>query len=76
MKELGYGQGYQYRPGSEYNITTMECMPDSLGGRRYYDPTSFGEEAAAKEALEKIMSWKKEMKEKQKNAREKSPADE
>jgi putative ATPase len=64
MKELGYGRDYQYRPGHEYNVTTMQCLPDNLKNRKYYHPTGFGEEKQAKEALEKIERWRKEMKDK------------
>lgn len=54
MKELGYGQGYQFDPTAAYNVTAMQCLPDSLAGRRYYHPGPFGEEAGFGERLEGI----------------------
>ncbi|MDL2220780.1 replication-associated recombination protein A [Eubacteriales bacterium OttesenSCG-928-N14] len=60
MKDLGYGKGYQYAPETEAGITSMECLPDSLVGREYYDPTEYGEEKRAKAMLERIKQWKKD----------------
>lgn len=36
MKELHYGEGYQYAHDYEDKLTTMQCLPDSLKDRRYY----------------------------------------
>ena len=36
----------------------MQCMPDSLKDRVYYQPTVQGEEKKVKERLEKIKAWK------------------
>ena len=36
----------------------MQCMPDSLKGRIYYEPTEQGEERKVKERLQKIKEWK------------------
>jgi len=58
MKELGYGQGYVYAHDTEDKLTTMRCLPDSLLGRRYYEPSSQGQEARVKERLEQIESWR------------------
>ncbi len=41
MKMLGYGQGYQYAHGFETGrAEEMECLPEGLKGRKYYNPTS------------------------------------
>ena len=50
MKELHYGEGYQYAHQTEDKIAAMQCMPDSLKDRRYYVPTEEGNEKAAKKA--------------------------
>ena len=39
MKELNYGKGYEYAHNTEEKLTRMQCMPDSLKGRIYYEPT-------------------------------------
>ena len=49
MKELHYGEGYQYAHDYEDKLTTMQCLPDSLKDRRYYLPTQEGAEKAVKE---------------------------
>ena len=59
MKELGYGKGYQYAHDTKDKIANMECLPDSLVGREYYQPTEQGLEAKYKDKLEKIKEWKK-----------------
>ena len=33
MKELHYGEGYQYAHQTEDKIAAMQCMPDSLKDR-------------------------------------------
>ncbi len=59
MKELGYGEDYQYAHNFDEKLTAMECLPESLKGRRYYLPTTQGREARVKERLEQILEWKK-----------------
>ena len=63
MKDLNYGAGYKYAHDSKNKLTTMECMPDSLIGRVYYEPTEIGNEIKFKERLERIKKWKREHKE-------------
>lgn len=58
MKEVGYGKGYKYAHDSESKITNMECMPESLKDRIYYEPTTQGLESRYKERLESIKEWK------------------
>jgi putative ATPase len=52
MKGLGYGAGYRYAHDEEEGVSAMECLPDSLRGRRYYRPTERGSEKALAERLE------------------------
>lgn len=60
MKNVGYGEGYQYAHDTEEKLTKMACLPDSLADRRYYLPTDQGQEGAVKARLEEILRWKKE----------------
>ncbi|MFR3822150.1 MAG: replication-associated recombination protein A [Hungatella hathewayi] len=58
MKELHYGEGYQYAHPTEDRIAAMQCMPDSLKDRTYYVPTEEGNEKAAKKRLEEVKAWR------------------
>ena len=58
MKELHYGEGYQYAHDTQDKLTNMQCLPDSLKDRRYYLPTEQGVEARYKERFEAIRRWK------------------
>ena len=60
MKELEYGKGYQYAHDTNDKLTNMQCLPDSLLGREYYQPTEQGIEGRYKTRLEQIKAWKKE----------------
>ena len=40
MKQLGYGQGYQYAHDFESGrAEQMDCLPENLRGRKYYKPS-------------------------------------
>src|SRR5205814_5682584 len=54
MKHLGYGQGYQYAHDLEDKVADMQCLPDNLKDRRYYQPTNEGVEKRIRERLEQI----------------------
>ena len=58
MKELEYGKGYEYAHNTEEKITKMQCMPDNLKNRVYYEPTEQGNEKQVKERLQRIKDWK------------------
>ncbi len=58
MKELDYGKGYIYAHDTEEKLSRMQCLPDSLAGRRYYRPTREGDEQQVKERLDNILKWK------------------
>ena len=60
MRELDYGKGYAYAHDYPDKLTLMECLPESLSGRRYYLPTSQGGELRFKERLEKIQAWRRQ----------------
>jgi putative ATPase len=59
MRDLGYGKGYQYAHDLEGKVADMECLPDSLRGRRYYEPTDQGMERRIQEILESIKAMRK-----------------
>jgi putative ATPase len=52
MKNLGYGKGYVYAHDTAEGVGRMECLPENLRGRRYYQPTDRGLEAELRERLE------------------------
>jgi putative ATPase len=54
MKELDYGKGYQYAHDVEGRVADMECLPESLAGRRYYHPTQEGREKLLAQRMEEI----------------------
>jgi putative ATPase len=54
MRNIGYGKGYQYAHDAEEKVTDMTCLPESLAGRIYYNPTDQGFEARIRQRLEEI----------------------
>lgn len=62
MKDLNYGNGYQYAHDTEDKLTNMQCLPDSLLGREYYLPTEQGLEGKFKTRLTQIKDWKEKYK--------------
>jgi putative ATPase len=59
MKDLGYGGGYQYAHDFDDQTAAMECLPDSLAGRRFYEPKDAGAEAEMKARLERMRKARK-----------------
>ena len=62
MKDLGYAQGYRYAHDEEDKVADMDCLPDSLRGRSYYQPTHEGREkqlAARMEEIRRIRAGKR-----------------
>jgi putative ATPase len=53
MKESGYGKGYQYAHDYEEGYSGQPCLPDSLTGRKFYEPKGHGYE---KNIVER-MAW-------------------
>jgi putative ATPase len=54
MKEWGYGQGYQHAHQFEDALNTMSCLPDSLRGTIFYEPTDRGLEQKIAQRLAEI----------------------
>jgi len=84
MKEVGYGRGYRYAHAEPEGVGGIQCLPESLQGRRYYRPRSSGEEEELARRLEVIMQmrqakWAKEeganeeARRKRKASKEKNP---
>ncbi len=59
MKQLGYGEGYRYAHDEENRTADMQCLPESLAGRRYYAPSNEGME---KQMAEWMEFWEKRKK--------------
>jgi putative ATPase len=55
MKQLGYGKDYQYAHDEPDAIADMDCLPDALKGRTYYEPKERGFE---KEIKKRLDAWK------------------
>jgi putative ATPase len=54
MRNVGYGKGYDYAHDHDDKLTAMPCLPPSLAGRTYYQPTAQGFEKRLQERLEEI----------------------
>jgi putative ATPase len=63
MKDLNYGKNYQYAHEEPDAIAAMECLPPSLAGKKYYNPTDRGFEKEIKRRLE---GWQKVKEERRK----------
>jgi len=58
MKQWGYGAGYQHAHKFDDALPDMECLPESLAGTRFYEPTNRGLEQRIAERLEEIRTRK------------------
>jgi putative ATPase len=56
MKQLEYGKGYRYAHDEPDAVADMDCLPESLAGRKYYRPTERGFE---KEIKRRLDGWEK-----------------
>jgi putative ATPase len=59
MKQWGYSAGYQHAHNFEDALPDMDCLPESLAGTVFYEPTSRGAEQRIAERLEQIRNRKK-----------------
>jgi putative ATPase len=57
MKDLGYGEGYDYAHDHEEGIAPMRCLPPELADRVFYRPTERGFEAEAARRLRE--AWRR-----------------
>jgi putative ATPase len=60
MKEWGYSAGYQHAHDFDDALNNMQCLPESLAGRRWYEPTDRGVEKRIRERLEEIRARRAE----------------
>ncbi|MGE0591381.1 MAG: replication-associated recombination protein A [Vicinamibacterales bacterium] len=56
MRTLGHGKGYRYAHDEPDAVAPMECLPDELAGRTYYEPTERGFE---REIKRRVDGWKR-----------------
>lgn len=56
MKELGYGENYQYAHNYENNFANQEFMPDTVKNTKLYDPGNNARENAHRDFLKQ--RWK------------------
>ena len=55
MKGLGYGREYRYDHDVEGGIAfEQQCLPDTLAGREFYQPTERGLEGRIREKLHSV----------------------
>jgi putative ATPase len=54
MRAEGYGKGYEYAHDRAEKVADMTCLPPSLLGRSYYQPTDQGFEARLRTRMEEI----------------------
>lgn len=59
MKDLGYGSGYQYAHDFADQTAAMDCLPEALAGRRFYEPNDVGAEREIRERLDKMRNARK-----------------
>jgi putative ATPase len=52
MKQLDYGKDYQYAHDDPDGTADMDCLPGSLAGKKYYNPTERGFEKEIKRRLD------------------------
>jgi putative ATPase len=58
MKQFGYGSGYQHAHQFEDAVNTMECLPESLKGTTFYEPTDRGVEQRIAQRLAELRKKK------------------
>ena len=56
MKDLGYGDGYDYPHEDPDAIVAQEYFPDAIAGRRYYEPVERGFE---REMIKRLEYWRR-----------------
>jgi putative ATPase len=56
MKDLSYGMGYKYAHDFQNNFVDFEFMPDSIMGKKFYEPGNNPRENEMRQRLKKL--WK------------------
>jgi len=60
---LGYGRDYQHAHDHDEGTTDMDCLPERLRGRRYYQPKPVGLEKSIGERMKEIENLKARLRE-------------
>ena len=68
MKELGYGDGYQYAHEAPEGYLPQDYLPDEVSDRAFYVPGSFGFE----KEIEKRLAWWRALREQQEQQQQQS----
>ena len=58
MRALDHGKDYRYAHDEPDAVAAMDCLPESLRGRRYYRPSRYGAERAVAERLAELARLK------------------
>lgn len=61
MEELHYGEGYVYAHDTREKLALMDCLPDSLKDRRYYQPTQEGAEKNLSDRMEALQQLRRSL---------------
>lgn len=56
MKDMDYGKAYQYAHNYTNNFAAMEFMPDTLSGKKFYEPSQNPSEDAIRQRMKAL--WK------------------
>lgn len=64
MKELGYGDGYQYAHDAPEAYVPQDYLPDEVRERVFYEPSAFGTE----KEIAKRLAWWQELRERLRSA--------
>jgi putative ATPase len=59
MKQMGYSKGYKHAHADPDAVTDMPCLPDSLQGAAFYEPSDRGFEQKLRERLQWISERRK-----------------
>ncbi|MBV8808561.1 MAG: replication-associated recombination protein A [Acidobacteriaceae bacterium] len=62
MKEMGYAKGYRHAHLEKDAVTDMACLPESLAGTAFYEPTDRGFEQKISERLNWLRNRKAQIK--------------
>jgi putative ATPase len=69
MKDVGYGRDYKYAHDFEEGTADLDCLPERLRGRRYYEPRPVGREKEIGERLRELEEIRRRMKDRRKASR-------
>ena len=58
MKELDYGKGYRYAHDEPGKVADMDCLPEQIKGRSFFQPTQEGREKLLAQRMEEIRKIK------------------